>query len=231
MTASQISVVIPALNAGAHLPRCLEALVGAAIDGLVREVIVVDGGSADDTAKIADAFGARIVETPPGRGGQLAAGARVARGEWLLFLHADTVLAHSWAPEAERFMATQEGAAVFTLRFDAKGLAPRIVESGAMARTRLLKAPYGDQGLLIRRALYDEAGGYGDLPLMEDVAFVRSLAKLKGRGVVHVLRAEALTSAARYERDGYARRVVKNAVLLARYFLGASPHDLARDYR
>ncbi len=227
-----ISVVIPTLNAEARLGECLDALVAPALDGLVKEVIVVDGGSSDATLPMADSFGTRILTAPPGRGGQLKAGAEAARGEWLLFLHADTVLDESWGAEAMQFVREHpDKAAVFTLKFDAKGFAPGFVAAGAMLRTKFLQAPYGDQGLLISKALYNEARGYAEMPLMEDVEFIRRLTRRKGAGVLRVLKSRAVTSAERYERDGYARRVVKNLTTLTRYFLGASPEDLAKAYR
>ena len=142
------------------------------------------------------------------------------------------MLEPGWAEEAQRFIRDcPDKAAVFTLQFDAKGFAPRVIASGAMARTRVLKTPYGDQGLLISKTEYDAVGGFAALPLMEDVAFIRRLTKTKGGEVLHVLQAKAVTSAERYERDGYARRAVKNMMILTRYFLGASPEELAKDYR
>ncbi len=227
-----ISVVIPTLNAENRLPECLDALVPAALAGLVKEVIIVDGGSADATAEIADSFGAIILTTPPGRGGQLRAGADAARGGWLLFLHADSVLEEDWAEEAARFVNGDDmRAGAFTLAFDAEGIAPKIVAAGAMLRAKLLKSPYGDQGLLISKDHYDAIDGYREMPLFEDVDIIKRIVKKGGHGALCILQSKAVTSAARYEREGYLRRVLKNALLSARYQLGASPEDLARSYR
>jgi rSAM/selenodomain-associated transferase 2 len=224
-----LSVIIPALNAESGLPATLAALAPAAVEGLIREVVVVDGGSSDGTRSIAESAGAKVVETAPGRGGQLALGANMARGEWLLFLHADTVLEAGWATEAAAFMSKpQLEAAVFTLAFDAKGLAPALVAAGAMLRTRLFGAPYGDQGLLLSRALYDAAGGYLALPLMEDVEFID---RLKGNGGIAVLKSRATTSARRYEIDGYAKRVLKNFLCMIMYRAGVAPDKIAAFYR
>lgn len=228
-TRAPLSVIIPALNASAALPATLAALGPAAVEGLIREVIVVDGGSSDETRAIADGAGARVIGAAPGRGGQLAEGARAARGDWFLFLHADTVLEPGWAREAAAFMrAPGPCAAVFTLAFDAMGLAPKIVAAGAMIRTRVFRAPYGDQGLLLPRARYEAAGGYRPLPLMEDVEFVD---RLKRDGRLVVLKSRAITSAARYERDGYARRVARNFCCIVMHRLGVAPEKIAAFYR
>lgn len=226
-----ISVIIPTLNAAERLPACLAALVQAAIDGIVKEVIVSDGGSSDATTTIAENAGATLLRGAEGRGGQLARGAMAARGRFLLFLHADTVLDPTWTDDVAPLMSDERRAGVFTLAFDVKGVAPRIVSWGAMARTRLLLSPYGDQGLFISRALYESLGGYRDAPLFEDVEFIDRLVRHGGRRALVVFPSRAVTSADRYLKDGYARRVVKNSLCLAMYRAGVAPAKIAAFYQ
>ncbi|MBS0125108.1 TIGR04283 family arsenosugar biosynthesis glycosyltransferase [Thetidibacter halocola] len=220
-----ISVVIPTLQAEASLPLCLASLGEGLAAGLIREVIVSDGGSTDGTRALAEAAGAEIVTGVPSRGGQLRRGAQAAQGAWLLVLHADTVLAEGWS-EAALAALSRQGAWYFRLRFDAGGLAPSVVAGWANLRARLFGLPYGDQGLLIDRATYDAAGGFADIPLMEDVALARAL-----RGRLRRLEATAITSAAKYRRQGWLRRGARNLWTLTRYLSGADPERLARAYR
>ena len=223
-----LSVIIPTLNAGDELPACLAALMPGAEGGLVREVIIADGGSEDATPAIADSAGADVIEGPAGRAKQLISGASRARGDWLLFLHADTVLSRDWAERVRDHIADRPGkAAVFTLAFRSDHPMASRVARRANQRARFLALPYGDQGLLISRKLYDETGGYEDLPLLEDVRLVQAV----GRKRLSILSAQARTSAAKYERDGWRRRSWKNAWIITRYLLGASPASLARSYR
>lgn len=227
-----ISVIIPTLNAEAGLGETLAALVPAAVDGLVREVIVVDGGSTDRTAAIVDQAGANWLPRSGGRGYQLEAGAHRARFPWLLFLHADTVLEPGWERDAVAFMEGVDGgkrplaAAAFRFALDDVGVRPRVLEQLVAARCALLRLPYGDQGLLIPRLLYTEVGGYNPHPLMEDVDMVR---RLKRRRVV-MLRSRAVTSATRYRSDGYVRRSMRNVACLSLYLLGVPTTALSRFY-
>ncbi len=227
-----LSIVIPTLNAEKDLARCLAALVPAVVDGLVKDVVIADGGSSDRTLKIADQAGAKAVHTDAGRGGQFVEGAKAAKGQWLLFLHADTVLAPGWHTDAMAFMeAVDTGrrnpcAAAFGFALDDDGFAPRIVESMVGLRGGLMKLPYGDQGLLISRALYSEIGGFKPMAMMEDVDIVRRL----GSRRLTILRAKAVTSAQRYRRDGYLRRVARNQLCLVCYAIGVSPDRISKLY-
>jgi rSAM/selenodomain-associated transferase 2 len=225
-----LSVVIPALDADALLPPCLAALEEGRCGGLVREVVVVDGGSRDGTRDIAASLGARIIEAPRGRGTQLAAGAAAARGDWLLFLHADTVLGPGWSRQVAAFVQQGEnaggGAAYFRLHLDDAGWRARTIERGVAWRCRRLGLPYGDQGLLIEAQFYRALGGFRSLPLMEDVDLARRI----GRRRLSALDATATSSAARYRRDGYARRVLRNLCCLALYYLGVPPRLIVRLY-
>jgi len=223
-----LSIIIPSLNAAADLPLCLESLLPGLEAGLIREVIVADAGSSDATRAIAGSSGATVIDCAAGRGKQLRAGADAARGEWLLFLHADTALSRDWAERTAVHMGTRPGmAAAFTLKYRSDAGAARWLETRANRRARWFGLPYGDQGLLITRALYNEIGGYADIPLMEDVRIVRAIGKAR----LVILAAEARTSAAKYERDGWRRRAWKNAWLVTRYLMGAPPEELAKVYR
>ena len=221
---AKLSVVIPTLNAAPALPGCLAALMGGVEAGLIRELVISDGGSGDATRVIAREAGAELVEGAPSRGGQLRRGAEACGGEWMLFLHADTRLPDGWAGVVAAHLGSGRPAC-FRLKFDVQGIAPTLVAGWANLRTRLFRLPYGDQGLLISREEYLSVGGYRDIPLMEDVAMARAL---KNRLVILPLYAE--TNATRYRRDGWLRRGARNLILLTRYLMGANPEDLARRY-
>jgi len=190
-----ISVIIPTLNAERLLPRCFDSLIGAAVRGVVREVIVADGGSTDTTQMIADAAGAHIVHAKPNRGAQMIDGARIARSDWLLFLHPETALEPGWDVEAESFLAQAEmeqpRAAVFRFALEDFGGEARRAEFLANARAALFALPYGDQGLLIPKRLYTKLGGYRALSDMEDADLVRRI----GRRRLISLRARAVNVA------------------------------------
>lgn len=222
-----LDVVIPTLNAGTTLAHTLAALHGA--DQIALSIIVCDGGSNDDTVDAARRAGATIVQAPRGRGRQLGVGADAGSSPWILFLHGDTILGPGWARAARSFTArpTSVGkAGYFRLRFASPNPQARRVEWLAAWRCRTLGLPYGDQGLLISRTLHDNLGGFKPLPLMEDVEFVRRI----GATNLVALDADAVTSAARYEREGWLRRPLRNLACLALYFAGVPPRAIRRAY-
>lgn len=223
-----LSIIVPAYNAEANLPLCLSSLMPGLESGLIREVILVDGGSDDQTRRIAEGTGATVLTSPTkGRAAQLRHGAKNARGDWFLFLHADTALSRDWAERAQAHITERpDKAATFTLAYRSDHPMAKTVARRANWRARTLGLPYGDQGLLISRKLYNEVGGYPETPFLEDVQIVRSIGKKR---LTH-LSAEARTDASKYERDGWRKRGWHNAWLITRYLLGASPEKLAKAY-
>ena len=220
MARALISVVIPALDEEERVAEAVRSVRGEA------EVIVVDGGSTDGTRDAASAAGARVIATERGRGLQLRAGASAARGEWLVFLHADTRLEAGWADALRALPAHVVGGA-FRFALDAEGRAYRWLERGVALRCRLFRLPYGDQALFARRASYERVGGFRPLPLMEDVDFVR---RLRRAGPLAFPPARAFTSARRFERRGAAATSLRNLGLLALYTAGCDPRRLVRFY-
>ena len=224
-----LSVIIPTLNAEARLAQSLTALIPGVISGLVKEVIIVDGGSTDATPEIAEDAGCTFIRGERGRGVQLALGASRARAEWLLFLHADTELSTGWETEVANFISqptSMDLAGIFRFALDDFSPAARRLETGVAWRCRLFGLPYGDQGLLINRRLYDALGGYSPMPLMEDVDLIRRI----GRRRLAYLRSHAVTSAERYRTSGYKTRSGRNLLCLSLYFLRVPPRLIARLY-
>ena len=227
-----ISVVIPTLNASAGLAATLASLVPGLVSGVLREVILVDGGSSDDTVDIAEAAGLTIIHSKRGRGTQMRAGAQAAQSGWLLFLHADTILEAGWDEEVRALMERvekgerPETAAAFRFVLDDQGVQPRVIEWGVAWRCTIFAMPYGDQGLLISRRLYDKIGGYRDMPLLEDVDLNRRI----GRSRLFMLRTGAITSAIRFKRDGYVFRVLRNWLCLLLYYCRVPVKHIARIY-
>lgn len=219
--AGPISVIIPTLDSARHLPRALAPLVDGMHEGLIREVIISDGGSRDETLEIADASGCTVVSGEPGRAKQLLNGIARAKGKWLLILHPQTVLARGWTEEVALFLQYKEArkrAATFKLAFDDKSAKGPLF--WARLRAKVMKLPHGDQGLLISRFLYDGLNGYRDVA-HEDIDMVR---RVGGKRLVF-LDTEAVTSA-----DGYRRGAnpARNVGIMARYFLGADPIELSK---
>lgn len=217
-----VSVIIPTLDAEGCLSRTLAAVHR-------MRVVVIDGGSSDRTREIAHAARAMVLTTKRGRGTQLAEGARQVSTPWLLFLHADTVPGLGWRDEVRQFIAREDSrgkAAAFRFALDDASPQARRLETIVSWRCRVLALPYGDQGLLIHRKLYDEIGGYRPLPLMEDVDIVRRI----GSRRFALLETPAHTSARRWQREGWSVRCGRNLLCLALHFAGLSSGHIARVY-
>lgn len=219
-----LSIIIPAHNSAGDLPLCLESLMPGLEAGLIREVLVVDGGSNDATRRIAGSTGAAFIEAGPGRAGQLIAGAAAARGEWFLFLRASTALSRDWPERAAAHMGLRRGkAAVFRLKYRSDDRAARRQEAWLNRLARWTGLPRGEQGLLVSRALYNEVGGFPEVPLMEDWMIARAISKAR----LLTLDAEARSSAADYERDGWRKRAWADTVQLTRFLMGDRPEELS----
>ena len=217
---------MPVLDEQGGIVAALDALAEARAAG--AEVIVVDGASRDDTRSLAAVRADRVVDAPRGRARQMNAGAQSARAPLLLFLHADTRLPHG---AVERVVSTLQGSDRCWGRFDVciDGRHPllRLVAGLMNARSRWSGIATGDQAIFCTRAAFDRAGGYPDIPLMEDVALSRALRRLARPAC---LRERVVTSARRWERGGTLRTILLMWRLRLAYAMGADPHGLARRY-
>lgn len=230
----RLSIIVPTLNAAAVLPVTLESLQQT-VEAVPETgnpdtfVTVVDGGSTDGTREIAARFGCEVVTSPPGRGVQLARGAEATPGDWYFFVHADTRMEPGWCDCVVSAMHPEQAGVAGYFRFaldDASAEAERL-ERVVDWRCRTFGLPYGDQGLVISRALYEEVGGYRPIPLMEDVDIIRRIGR---RRLTYFKSCAAVTSAERYRRDGYLLRSTRNLACLGLYFAGVPPRWIKRLY-
>jgi len=221
----RVSVIIPALNESAGILATLKSVR----EGNPFEILVVDGGSSDSTLDIAQKTGATVLRSKPGRARQMNAGAAKARGNVLLFLHADTLLAPQWSTEVSRILQDEQVAAgAFTFRAAENFRGKRMLERAVDWRSRWFRLPYGDQALFVRCALFEELGGFAELPVMEDYELV---GRLRHRGQIAVSSFPATTSGRRWRRYGVLRVMLKNQLMIAGFRLGMAPERLARFYQ
>ena len=213
------------------VPVLSDADGAARLVGQVRprqevEVLIVDGGGDSRLDELGALPHVDVIRTAPGRGRQMNAGAAVATGEWLLFLHADSLLPDGWEDAVRDVPAAAIGG-WFRFALDDPAWQARVIERGVALRVRLFRLPYGDQGLLVRSRVFRALGGFADLPLLEDVEFVRRLVQA---GPVVQLPLPLVTSARRWRRDGWFRRSARNLAIVSGYFAGVPPRWLARRY-
>ncbi|WP_163849220.1 glycosyltransferase [Pseudooceanicola aestuarii] len=220
-----LSVIVPVLNGETQLPGCAGALYEGVQAGVIRELIVSDGGSQDNSRTLAEDLGARVIIGAPSRGGQIARGVAAAAGEWLLILDPGTQPGPGWTEKVSAQMARGRPGA-FRLGFDRGGIGPRLVAGWANRRSRLLRLPFADQGLLVSAVHLARVGGYPDQPVMADIAVARRLARA---GLpMELMGCVARRSFDRYAADGWVRNGARSLGLQLRYAAGADPALLAR---
>jgi rSAM/selenodomain-associated transferase 2 len=220
-----ISIIVPTLNEGRSIGATLAAIAPARDQ---VEVIVVDGGSVDETVEIAGKFGAQVIACKRGRGLQMHAGASAARGWALWFLHADTIIPPDGIAQIRKALArdSETVGGNFTIRFDGEGGAARFL-TWLYPQLRRLGLCYGDSAIFVRASVYREIGGFKPLPLFEDLDLVR---RLKARGRIAHLRSAVVTSSRRFEGQSFALTFIRWAILQALYWAGVNPHLLSRLY-
>jgi rSAM/selenodomain-associated transferase 2 len=219
-----ISVIVPCLNEEAALPRTLERLAALPV-----EIIIVDGQSRDRTVEIANAQAHQVLVSTPGRAKQMNLGASHAAGDILFFMHADSRPPLK-ADTVIRRILNMPGVAAgsFTLKIDHPHPVVRFLNITGNLRARLWQLPYGDQGLFLKKSIFEDSGGFADIPLMEDVELN---GRLKKTGRIVITREVMTTSARRYMQTGPIRNTLRNQFRLLRYYTGTSPEKLVSGYR
>ena len=192
-------------------------------------MIVVDGGSTDGTVDLARSWGAKVIQTRPGKARQMNCGAAAASGEILVFLHADTRLPDDFLRLILAALNhTGVVAGAFRLSIDSRAAGIRFIELMAAVRSRYLQLPYGDQALFMKKSIFETIGGYADVPIMEDFIMVR---RMRRKGKIAILPAAVVTSPRRWLRFGILKTWLVNQMIVIAYYLGISPERLARWYR
>ncbi|QLE43398.1 glycosyltransferase [Nostoc sp. C052] len=223
--AAKISIIIPAINEAGNIKKAIATTQGS----INIEVIVVDGGSSDDTVAIAQSLNVKVISSSPGRAVQMNAGAVAASGEILLFLHADTRLPTGF-DEMIRTALQQPGtvAGAFKLRIDASLLSLRWVEWGVNVRSHFYQMPYGDQAIFLTKEIFQQIGCFPELPIMEDFELMR---RLKSIGHIVIIATPVVTSARRWLQKGVFKTTLLNQIVITAYLLGISPERIRRWYR
>ena len=223
---SRISIIVPVLNEAANLPR----VIASTQPSQDVEVIVVDGGSGDDTCQVAAAQGVRVISSPPGRSKQMNLGAAVATGDILLFLHGDSRLPLGFDRLVRQTMFVDQPpiAGAFRLGIEAPQKSLRWVERGVNWRSQVCQMPYGDQGIFLRAQVFHEIGGFADLPIMEDFELMR---RLRQRGKISIVPQPVMTSARRWLQKGILKTTLINQLMVLGYLAGISPVRLVKLYQ
>ncbi len=223
---SKISIIIPTINEASNLPLLLSDLSSIQKEG---EIIIVDSGSEDKTIDIANIYGAKvIISKERNRGLQLDTGAKNSKGEWLIFLHADTRLTHDWFKKINSFLKENKNIIYyFEFKINHKKIIYRVLEILVNIRSKFFKQPYGDQGLIIHRTIYFKNNGFRNIPLMEDVDFLMRLNKKKD---LKQLNFPIFISSRKWERTNIFLQAIKNWQFRRRWLKGESLKSIYSDY-
>ncbi|MGB3507732.1 MAG: TIGR04283 family arsenosugar biosynthesis glycosyltransferase [Microcoleaceae cyanobacterium] len=222
---TSISIVIPVLNEA----KTIAQTISTAQTATDIEIIVVDGGSNDGTVEVAQSLDIQLIYTLPGRATQMNQGAMAATGDILIFLHGDTLLpsGFDWLVR-QALLKANTVAGAFELGIGAGAGSLRVVEKIVNWRSRYLQIPYGDQGIFLKAKIFEEVGGFPEIPIMEDFELIRQLRK---RGRIEILSVPVLTSGRRWQKLGILKTTLINQIVIISYLLGVSPEILAQWYR
>lgn len=225
IAAAKISIVIPTLNEAGNIREA----IATTQPSTNIEVIVIDGGSQDDTVEIAESLGVKVIPSSPGRASQMNAGAVAASGEILLFLHADTRLPTNFDVMVRTALQKPRTVAgAFALRIDAPLLSLRWVEWGVKWRSHFWQIPYGDQAIFLTKEVFQQIGKFPELPIMEDFELIR---RLKRTGNIVIIPVPVVTSARRWLQKGVFQTTLLNQIVIIAYLLGVSPEQIRSWYR
>ncbi|HYW20663.1 MAG TPA: TIGR04283 family arsenosugar biosynthesis glycosyltransferase [Nodularia sp. (in: cyanobacteria)] len=221
----KISIIIPTFNEAANI----QAAIASTQPSTNVELIVVDGGSKDDTVSIAQSLGVKVISSVPGRAAQMNAGAMAATGDILLFLHADTRLPSGFDDMIRTALQQPKTiAGAFALEINASDWTLRWVEKGVNWRSHFWQMPYGDQAIFLTTEIFQKIGSFPDLPIMEDFELMR---RLKRTGKISIIPVPVITSARRWLQKGVFHTTLLNQIVITAYFLGVSPQRIRRWYR
>ncbi|WP_013321303.1 TIGR04283 family arsenosugar biosynthesis glycosyltransferase [Gloeothece verrucosa] len=223
---TSISLIIPVLNEASTLEKTVLRL----LDDTEIEIIVVDGGSQDETVKISQALGVKVFCcNQTGRAHQMNIGASTATGEILIFLHADTILPQDYKHWVKTTLSNPKIiAGAFELKIDSEKLSLRLVEAMVNLRSRFLSLPYGDQAFFLYASVFRDMGGFANMPIMEDYEFIQ---RLRRKGKISIAPVSVITSDRRWRKLGVIKTTLINQLIIIGYYLGISPDRLAAFYR
>jgi rSAM/selenodomain-associated transferase 2 len=226
MTQPTISIIIPVFHEATTIVKTL----GRLKDDVGVELIVVDGGSEDNTVELTKQMGVKVISSPiPGRAHQMNIGAAAARGDIFLFLHADTKLPQNYQKIVQMTLAQEKViAGAFKLAIDGQQWSLRLVEKMVNWRSQFCSLPYGDQAIFLEKRVFQDLGGFANLPIMEDFEFVQ---RLKRRGKIALAPVAVLTSGRRWQKLGVFKTTLINQLVIVGYYLGISPTQLRHFYQ